>query len=86
MSQLVIDHKIEDVPVVLIFDHTPFEPQTLEDPGVDEAYDLEQVLVGGGVGGVGGVDIISLLDDCLVASLITDAETGKFRDDYGEYF
>lgn len=71
MTTARIEHHIgdDDVPVTLCFHYWPDEPQTLETPEVVGGSELEQVLAG-------GVDIISLLDDNFIASLVTDFEAG----------
>ena len=70
MSTVTIDYNLgDDVEATLEFDHQPAEPQTLEEPGCDESSELTSVIVG-------GIDIISLLDDCFIASLVTDFEAG----------
>ena len=71
MTTARIEHNLgeDDVPATLVFHYWPDERQTLETPEVVGGAELECVIVG-------GVDILCLLEDSYICSLVTDFEAG----------
>ena len=74
MSQITASTEIGDgIKVDLVFDYQPLEKQTMTDPEVPEEAQLTEVLVG-------GVDVISLLDDDAVYDLEQKLLSGEFEE------